>query len=105
MSAAVSDLLEDCEVREIAAAWHSWIVVPDALYALSSTGAIVGPETAHLYDGRRTTEQLLQETLDPDQDGWRDGGYWTAQDREDLEGLLAYVRHHGPRDRVKGWSS
>lgn len=91
MSMIVTDgIIDTSALRALAAAWHSGMSSP--LYALASSGAIV--------DG---IEREVEEAIaDAERFGTTDPDY--AADVVPLRHLLTYVRHHGPRGPVEGWS-
>lgn len=76
------NMISDAQARSIAAAWHGGQASP--LYALASSGAIVD-------NVRREIGNDL-ETVD------------VGPERRPLLALDVYVREHGQRGPVSGWS-
>lgn len=77
-------------LRALAAAWHGGQWSP--LYALASSGAIVDGIEREIEEDIAIAERFG--TTDPDY----------AEDVLPLRQLLIYVRQHGPRGPVDGWS-
>jgi len=86
---ATDGLVSLSGVRELAASWHGGMSSP--LYALASSGAIVEGCVREVEDCIAAAEQY---DSDPDY----------ATDIPRLRHLLVYVRSHGYRGPVEGWS-
>jgi len=82
-------MIELGPLRELAASWHGGMWSP--LYALCSSGAIVEGCVREIEDCIAIAEQYDN---DPDY----------AEDIPRLRHLLVYVRNHGFRGPVEGWS-
>jgi hypothetical protein len=94
-------MLTDAEARRISCEWHGG--GGSALYALCSTGAIVGIPGEGVYDGATiypAAQEIMVEHLACIA---RDDVLARAEAR-DLRSLSDYVYAHGPRGPVDGWS-
>lgn len=96
----VPPMIDDAEARRIADEWRDHHGL-DCLSLLADTGRIAEPV-------RRSRDEppppptagcsgLLRTMV-------REGYGADEQGERDLKALLAYVRHHGPRGPVDGWS-
>lgn len=111
-------MITDLEARKLASEWHGG--QRTALYALTSTGAILNGvnfdpiEDPGLFDTLvlntvAEIEDVIKE-LSPKDAGnpLNEGDRAAARERSiqkrELRLLLAYVIHHGPRGPVDGWS-
>lgn len=74
--------------RRIASEWHGGIA--SDLYLLTSTGTISTDAEREIIDARREV--------------YEQSNHGIASAIHDLNKLLAYVRHYGPRGPVDGWS-
>ena len=82
-------LIDLSGLRELAASWHGGMTSP--LYALASSGAIADGLVREIEECITIAEQY---DADPDY----------AADIPRLRHLLVYVRSHGYRGPVEGWS-
>ena len=102
-------MLTDAEAREIAASWQDRMTVPCCLAALASTGAIIaGDDSAHYLGGLSTVDRLegmFAEGFARFDEYKCDDLGTAAENDAQVRALLAYVQHHGPRERQEGWWS
>jgi hypothetical protein len=82
---ADGDVISDACARMIASQWHGGQF--SALYALASSGAIEAVDVSRELQGVQAVTQR------------------PASHTAELNALAAYVRHHGARGPVPGWSS
>ena len=83
-------MIRDTTAHRIAAEWHGGQT--SALYALSSSGAILGNDTIEEY-----WNPVQREVIDQCMPGAN------AKERKRLTELLHYISRNGPRPAVPGW--